>query len=448
MKLYNTLTSQKEEFKPISGQEVRLYSCGPTVYDVPHIGNLRTYIFNDVLKRTLITFGYTVKHVMNITDVDDKTIKRSGGEREKFKELTRKYEDIFFRNLDELHIIRPNVVTRATEYIDQMVAFVEDLLRLGYAYKGEDGSIYFSIEKFKDYGKLSNLDKEGIQVGARVSQDEYTKENPSDFALWKAWDESDGEIYWETPLGKGRPGWHIECSAMSQAELGETLDIHTGGVDNIFPHHENEIAQSEARSGKKFVNFWVHGEHLLVDNQKMAKSAGNFYTLVNIEDKGFVPLDFRYLVIGAHYRSKLNFTWEGLQAAKNSRERLMRLVADLPKGDKHNDEYLLKFKEMVGDDLNTPEGLALLWQMLRDESVAMDEKYATALLMDKVLGLRLDQPQKASEKAPDEIKKLAEERQIARQNRDFALADELRGKIELGGWQVIDKESGFELEKK
>ena len=275
MKFYNTLSKSLEEFKPIETGKVKLYTCGPTVYNFAHIGNLRTYIFEDLLRRLLEFSGYNVVQVMNMTDVDDKTIKAAGGNRDEFSTLTKKYEKAFLSDLEELNILRPTEITRATEYIDQIVEFVSELLDKGFAYKGQDGSIYFSIDKFADYGKLSGLDKNGIKSGARVSQDEYTKENPADFALWKAWDESDGDIFWDTSLGRGRPGWHIECSTMSQDKLGETIDIHTGGVDLVFPHHENEIAQSEARTGKRFVNFWLHAEHLLVDGKKMSKSLGN-----------------------------------------------------------------------------------------------------------------------------------------------------------------------------
>ncbi len=448
MELYNTLAYKKEEFKPVRDNLVRFYSCGPTVYDVAHIGNLRTYVFNDLLKRGLLLNGYKVKHVMNITDVDDKTIKKSGGNKGQFELLTQKYEEAFRADLAALNIIKPDVITRATEYIDKMVEFVSDLLKKGYAYRGDDGSIYFSIAKFAGYGRLSKLDKEGIRAGARVNQDEYDKENPSDFALWKAWDKSDGEIFWQTKLGKGRPGWHIECSTMSSDVLGETLDIHTGGVDNIFPHHENEIAQSEARTGKKFVNFWLHGEHLLVDNKKMAKSAGNFYRLDDIVGRGYSPLDFRYLVVVSHYRSKLNFTWEGLAAAKNARERLNKLIVAAKQSGPSaslNQGYWQAFEDRINDDLDTPGALAAFWEMMRDDNVKPAEKFATALKMDEFLGLKLGDEGKVE--IPQKIIGLAEKRQKVRQAGDFAEADKLRSDIEKLGWVVEDIEGGHVLRK-
>ena len=449
MKIYNTLTKKIEKFESMKDREVGMYTCGPTVYDTAHIGNLRKYTCDDLLYRTLKFNGYNVKRVMNITDIDDKTINKSGGDHKKFDELTKMYEESFFADLDKLNITKPlpENITRATQYIEKMVLFIEDLLNKGYAYKGTDGSIYFSIEKFKNYGELAGLDRDNLKAGARVSHDEYTKENPADFALWKAWDTADGEMYWETRLGKGRPGWHIECSAMSMDKLGETIDIHTGGVDNIFPHHENEIAQSEARSGKKFVNFWVHNEHLMVDGKKMSKSAGNFYRLKDIEEKGFSPLDFRYFMIGAHYRSKVNFTWDGLESAKNTRERLMRIIEDLPKEDgKIAQEYLDSFKEKVSNDLNISEALAVLWSLLRDEKIPAEDKRITAIKMDAVLGLDLGKEKNIE--VPAEIAKLAQERKIARENKDFKASDDLRNKINSFGWQIEDlADNEYRIEK-
>lgn len=435
MKVYNTLSQKIEELVPISDKQIGLYSCGPTVYDVAHIGNLRAYVFVDTLKRVLKFAGLAVDHVMNITDVDDKTIRASGGEKTEFEKLTRKFEDKFFADLASLNIQKADEITRATQYIEKMVAFVEDLMQLGYAYKAADGSIYFSIEKFKDYGKLAHLDKDGIKVGARVAQDEYDKENPSDFALWKAWDEKDGEIFWETSLGKGRPGWHIECSTMSMDKLGETFDIHTGGVDNIFPHHENEIAQSEAKTGKEFVHYWMHNEHLLVDGKKMSKSLGNFYNLGDIVAKGYSPLDFRYFLLGAHYRSKINFTWDAMEAAKNARERLARIFTGAQRGE-INKDYIDKFTSFVSNDLDTSDGLAVLWEMVRDEKIDLNDKYATALEMDKVLGLELDK--KTEMKIPEDIIELAKERKAARENKNFEKSDELRDKILSSGWIIED----------
>ncbi|MCX6808941.1 MAG: cysteine--tRNA ligase [Candidatus Berkelbacteria bacterium] len=434
MKIYNTMTSAVEEFKPIEGKTVKMYTCGPTVYDTAHIGNLRKYIADDVLERTLQANDYTVDRVMNITDVDDKTIKRSEGKKVEFDELTRKYEKSFLDNLRELNIEIPRL-TRATEYVEKMAIFIEELLKKGYAYKTADGSVYFSISKFRDYGKLSKLENREIMAGARVNSDEYDKENPSDFALWKAWDESDGEIYWNSSLGKGRPGWHIECSTMSMDTLGETIDIHTGGVDNIFPHHENEIAQSEARSGKKFVDFWVHSEHLMVDGKKMSKSLGNLYALDDLKKKGFAPLDFRYFVIGAHYRSKINFTWTGLEAARNTLRNIKSLIEQGANTGQVNDEFYQKFLEKMNNDLGTPEALAVLHEMIKSD-ISIEDKTATATKMDEILGLELGNTQTVE--IPADIIEVANQRKVAREAKDFAKSDELRAKISEMGWIVED----------
>lgn len=441
MKIYNTISKTIEEFIPQNDRKVAMYTCGPTVYDIPHIGNLRKYICDDLLLRILESNGYDVKRVMNITDVDDKTINRSKGKRKQFDQLTRELEKIFFENLFELNVVKPDLITRATEYINEMVGLIKNLLEKGYAYKSEDGSIYFSIAKFKDYGKLSGLDKREIKVGARVNQDEYEKENPSDFALWKAWDENDGEVYWETELGKGRPGWHIECSAMSMKELGPTIDIHTGGVDNIFPHHENEIAQSEAETGKQFVRYWVHNEHLLVDGKKMSKSLGNVYTLEDIKAKGLHPLDFRYFVLGAHYRSKINFTWLGLKAARNAREKLKRFVLDnVDQTGEICKVYVDKFYSKLNYDLGSPEALAVIWELVRDDKKDISSKIATLRKIDKeILGLNLFE----KEIIPDKIIRLAEDRKKARQEKDFNESDVLRNKISELGYNIEDLQNNL-----
>jgi len=448
MKLYNTLSKSIEKFSPIKENQVKFYTCGPTVYDFAHIGNLRTFIFEDMLRRTLEYLGFNVLQVMNITDIDDKTIAASHGQKADFEKLTRDFETKFWADLKKLNIQKPQESPRATQYIEKIVEFVKDLLNKGYAYKGNDGSIYFCIAKFPNYGKLSRLDKSGIKAGARVSQDEYTKENPADFVLWKARDEKDGDIYWQTELGKGRPGWHIECSAMSQDKLGDTIDIHAGGVDLIFPHHENEIAQSQARTGKKFVNFWLHAEHLLVDGKKMSKRLGNFYTLADIEKKGFDPLDFRYLCLTAHWRDKLNFTWESLSAAKNSLTRARKILNGHPRFSQGstNSEYISKFKIALENDLNTPEALATFWNLLRDEKTSAEDKKATALEMDKVLALDLDRS--VEEKIPTIIQELVAERQKAREEKNFSRADKIREKIKKMGYIVEDSGKDTKIDKK
>lgn len=449
MKIYNTISRNVEQFEPIEKGKVGMYTCGPTVYDSAHIGNLRTYTLSDLLRKSFIAAGFEVKQVMNITDIEDKIIRKSEGKREKFKEVVEGYEKKFWNDLLELNISKPDIITHVTTYIEKIVDFIEDLVQKGYAYKTVDGSVYYSIGKFKDYGKLARLDKENLKIGARVMQDEYDKENPSDFVLWKAWGEKDGEVFWNTSLGKGRPGWHIECSAMAIDTLGETIDVHTGAVDLIFPHHENEIAQSEARTGKKFVNFWVHGEHLLVDNKKMSKSLQNFYTLDDIKAKGFAPLDFRYLVLQSHYRSKMNFTWEGLESAKNSRERLNRIIAELPDdAGKADGSYEKKFSDAIFNDLNVPQALAVVWELLRDEKVNDSVKWATVLEFDDVLGLKLDKIKKTKIDIPAEVIKIADERKISRQNKDFKASDELRTKLNSLGWQIEDlADNEYRVEK-
>jgi cysteinyl-tRNA synthetase len=315
----------------------------------------------------------------------------------------------------------------------------------GFAYEAKDNSIYFSIDKFKDYGKLSRLDKSGIKIGARVEKDEYNKENPADFALWKAWDEDDGEIFWETSLGKGRPGWHIECSTMANDVLGETIDIHAGAVDLIFPHHENEIAQSEAKNGKPFVKYWIHGEHLLVDGKKMSKSLGNLYSLGDLEKKGFSPMDLRYLVFGTQYRSKLNFTWEGLTSAKNARERLSRFILENKSNEGQIlDKYLDAFMSKVNDDLDTSAALAVLWEMIRDENAKAGDKSKTFFEMNKIIGLVFQE----TKSAPKEVAILAEERKKAREDKDFQKSDEIRNQIEDLGWVIEDlPENRYELKE-
>jgi len=452
MKLFNTLRRKTEQFKPQKQNLVTMYSCGPTVYDYAHIGNLRTYVFEDILKRALELGGFNVQQVMNITDVDDKTINKSQANKEELSKLTKKYEKAFISDIKKLNIELPNKFTRATEYIEKMVALTQELLNKKIAYKTNDGSIYFSIEKFKEYGKLSNLDREGIKSGARVKQDEYSKENPADFVLWKAWDKDDGDVFWMTGIGKGRPGWHIECSSMAQAELGETIDIHAGAVDLVFPHHENEIAQSEAATGKQFVRFWVHGEHLLVNGKKMAKSENNFYTLADIEKKGFDPLDFRYLCLGAHYRSKLNFTWEGLEAAKNSRNRLLNIIRSISNfqfpisNEFSKSKYQTEFKERIFDDLDTPGAMAVVWEMIRDEKTPNEEKISNIADFDKVMGLRLLEQKK--EQIPEEIGELIKKRDQARENKDYNESDKIRIEIENKGYRVEDGKSGTRASRK
>src|SRR3989338_6964994 len=361
--LHNTLSREKEEFIPINPKEVRMYSCGPTVYNYAHIGNYRAYVFADVLKRVLLYNGYKVKHIMNLTDIDDKTIRESQKKSKTLKDFTEFYTEEFYKDIKSLNILPPAKFIKATDYIDEMVKIIEKLLEKGLAYKSPDGSVYYDIRKFKNYGKLSHLIIENQKENAsgRIKTDEYDKDNAQDFALWKAWDEKDGDVFWDTSLGKGRPGWHIECSAMSMKSLGEELDIHTGGVDNIFPHHENEIAQSEGATGKHFVKYWLHNEWVLVDQKKMSKSFNNFYTLKDIIAKGINPLSYRFWLLMANYRTRVNFVWEALEGSETALKRLYRLYLDLGEevGEVH-EEYRNKFQQYLNDDLDPAGALPRL----------------------------------------------------------------------------------------
>ncbi|MDD5731657.1 MAG: cysteine--tRNA ligase [Patescibacteria group bacterium] len=445
--LHNTLTKKKEEFKPIKEGEVGIYSCGPTVYNFVHIGNLRSYIFADTLHRVLAYNGYKVKHVMNITDVDDKTIRDSQAAGISLKDFTDKYTASFFEDLEKININKDEYIfPRATENIQGMVALIKKLLDKGFAYKAEDGSIYFAISKFKDYGKLSGVDFERDSK-SRVDNDEYAKEEAHDFALWKAWDEKDGDVFWETELGKGRPGWHIECSVMSSANLGETFDIHTGGIDLIFPHHENEIAQSEAANDKKFVNYWLHNEMLMVDSQKMSKSLNNVYTLQDIINKGFNPMAFRYLCLQTHYKQKQNFTWEALKFAANTIESLVDILViakdqskGKPKGSILKD-YQEKFLEKINEDLNLSGALSIIFELLETESaglISIPDMLETIFDFDKVLGLQIKEFVEKKSMVPEEAKKDAEERKRAKETNNYSKSDELRTKIQKQGVKIID----------
>jgi cysteinyl-tRNA synthetase len=441
LKLFNTLGRKKEAFKPIKKGEVKMYSCGPTVYNYAHIGNLRTYLFNDFLKRSLIFLGYDVKQVMNLTDVDDKTIKGSVKENLSLKDFTEKYTKIFFQDTESLNIIRPNYVIRATDSINEMVSLIKAMLDKGYAYRAEDG-IYFSIKKSKGYGKLAQLEKIK-EKKERVKNDEYDKENAQDFALWKFYTPEDGNVFWETEIGKGRPGWHIECSAMAMKIFGSNLDIHTGAVDLIFPHHTNEIAQSEAATGKKFVNYWLHAGFLTMPEGKMSKSIGNVVYLKNLVEKGFSPLDYRYMCLTTQYRMPLAFNENNLVSAKNSLQRLKNITAELKDDGKINENYLEKFKKTLEDDINLPATLAVLWELARDEKA--QGKFQTIEKMDKVFGLDLLKKEKIE--IPNEVKKLAEQRWNAKKDKNFKLADELRDKIAGLGFVVNDKTDGWEVKK-
>lgn len=446
--VFNTLSRQKEEFSPLNPEEVKMYSCGPTVYNYPHIGNYRAYIFADILKRTLTYGGYNVNHIMNITDIDDKTIRDSQKEGKSLKEFTEFYTEEFLKDIKSLNILPPTKFTKATDYVDEMVTMVEKLVAKNLAYKTPDGSVYFDIKKFEGYGKLSHLDLENQKENAsgRIKTDEYDKENAQDFALWKSWDEKDGDVFWETSLGKGRPGWHIECSAMSISNLGEQLDIHTGGVDNIFPHHENEIAQSEGVTGKQFVKYWMHNEWVLVDQKKMSKSANNFYTLRNVLERGISPIAYRFWLLMALYRSRVNFVWDALEGAETALKRLHGLYLGLGEGEgKISQEYKDKFVGYLNDDLDTPRALTVLWEVFKNENLSKEDKKATVLDFDKVLGLGFADLKE--EEIPKAVLELAKEREEARKNKDFKKSDELRDKIFKEGYEILDKDGGYKVKK-
>jgi cysteinyl-tRNA synthetase len=446
LKLHNSLTRETEEFVPIDqvGKKVGLYTCGPTVYNYPHIGNYRAYIFGDILKRVLRFNGYEVNHIMNLTDIDDKTIRDSQKNGQSLKQFTEFYTEEFYKDRDVLNIIPAEKYTKATDFVNEMVAITEKLIANGHAYRGEDGSTYFSLKSDKEYGKLSHIDMAALESNAsgRMRADEYNKEDAQDFALWKAWDAADGDVFWETSLGKGRPGWHIECSAMSMSELGESFDIHTGGIDNMFPHHENEIAQSECATGKQFVKYWLHNEWLLVDGKKMAKSAGNFYTLRDVIEKGYNPLAYRYLLLGTHYRTPVNFSWDAIKAAETGLNGLYQYYMLL--GDEKSEvsqEYRTKFLDAVNNDLNTSQGLAVVSELRKDATLSNAVKKATLVDLDTVLGLGLAKLDDA-QKIPDEVVNFIKERDTAREAKDWTGSDALRTKIQDAGYSVFDTSEG------
>lgn len=439
LRLFNTQTRNVEEFKPLNGQKVGLYTCGPTVYNLAHIGNLRTYLFEDLLQRVLEANGFEVLRVMNITDIEDKIIKNAKEQNLTIEEFTKPFEKAFFEDLDKLNIKHANVYPKATEHVEKMVKYIEVLIQKGFAYIEEDGSVYFDISKFPDYGKLSGLENRTLKTGTRVLSDEYEKENAQDFALWKSVEPS--EVGYSSPWGKGRPGWHIECSVMSQEYLGDTFDIHTGGVDNIFPHHENEIAQSEAKTGKKFCNYFLHGEHLLVDGKKMAKSLNNFYTLRDLEEKGFDFLAYRYLILTASYRDKLNFTWESLGSASNALNKLRSEIRAWESPDRFDPNFWQRFLDPANNDLGLPQAVAVMWDLVKSD-LPSEIKSATLLKMDEILGLDLAKYVNIPIEVPENIQRLVNERENARVAGDFKKSDELRHEIKKLGFEIEDTPTG------
>ncbi|MDO8628522.1 MAG: cysteine--tRNA ligase [Nanoarchaeota archaeon] len=452
LRLYNTLTRKKEEFKPINKKEVGLYTCGPTVYNYQHLGNYRTYIFEDLLKRVLKYNDLKVKHVMNITDVghltsdedtgEDKVEQQAKKEGKTAEEIAAFYTKDFQQTLQQLNIIEPNIWCKATEHIKEQVELIKILEKKGYTYIIPNDGVYLDTSKLKDYGKLARLDIQGLKAGARVKV--KGKKNITDFALWKfSPADSKRQMEWESKWGKGFPGWHIECSAMAMKYLGETFDIHCGGIDHIPVHHTNEIAQSEAATGKKFVNYWLHGAFLQTKDKKMSKSKGDILRPATLQEEGFEPLDYRYFCLTGHYSKPLEFSIEALQGAHNSYQKLKKTVLELQKTNQKGIEattYLEQFKEMINDDLNMPRALAVMWEMINSQEVATESKRQALLTMDLVLGLRLDQL--ITKPAPENIKKLAEQREEARKKKDWKKADQLRKQAEQQGYLIEDSEKG------
>jgi cysteinyl-tRNA synthetase len=454
IRLHNSLTRKKEVFEPLKKGEVSMYHCGPTVYDTPHVGNYRTFIMNDLLRRMFEYNGYTVTQVMNITDVEDKIIRKSREENISPKKLTEKYEKLFIEDITSLHILPPHHLVRATDHISSMISLISTLLEKGVAYKADDG-VYLSIEKVNGYGKLANLDLSTLSPDnhshERVANDEYDKDNPRDFAVWKFRTAEDGDTFWKTPFGEGRPGWHIECSAMSMEVLGPTIDVHTGGQDLIFPHHTNEIAQSESTTGKPFVQYWVHGGFMSMNDEKMAKSKGNVIKLETLSEESISPLAFRYWLMTGHYRSPLNFTFEAVRAAQTALIRLIATVRDLPEGGRVNDSYKEKFTASINDDLEMPKAVALIWELLKDANASDADKRATILDFDRVLGLDLASlPPSSNEpvEIPEEIQALAEAREEARKEKDWVKADALRAEIDARGYEISDTSQGIRISEK
>lgn len=464
MQFYNSLSREKEVFQPVETGTAKLYTCGPTVYNFAHIGNFRAYVFEDLLRRTLKYCGYQVTQVMNLTDVDDKTIRDSQKAGLSLHDFTAKYKDAFFNDVKTLGIEPAEHYPEATEHIQEMIDIIKTLVEKNYAYQAEDGSVYFSISKFPKYGQLVNVDPEQMRSSTRIKNDEYTKESVADFALWKAYDENDGDVYWDSPWGRGRPGWHIECSAMSMKYLGKTFDIHTGGADNMFPHHEDEIAQSEAANECKFVKYWLHCAHLIVENQKMSKSLGNFYTLRDVIDKGYEGRIVRWVLLNAHYRQQLNFSFDACEDAKHALARVHEFVERMHEIQKNTPQRLdaeevarilanseAEFKAALEDDLNISEANAALFTLIRKINKTADEKILSAdqaqqaidLLkqFDQVIGcLDIQEPKENS--VPIEVLDSVQERQDARKNKDFARADEIRDALQAEGWVIIDTPQG------
>ncbi len=458
MIIFNTLTRQKMPFEPINADEVKMYCCGPTVYHFAHIGNLRSYIFEDILRRALEFEGYEVKHVMNITDVghltsdaddgEDKMLKGAKRENKTVWEVAEYYTRAFMDDMKALNLLHPTVVCKATDHIQEMIDLVKRLEENGMTYTA-NGNVYFDTSKLSDYGKLAQLDKQQLEAGARIEIDP-NKKNAHDFVLWFTKSKfDDQEMKWDSPWGRGYPGWHIECSAMSTRYLGDQFDIHCGGIDHISVHHTNEIAQSEGATNlKPWVRYWMHNNFLtLGKNEKMAKSAENFLRIQTLVDKGYSALDYRYFCLNAHYRKELTFSWESMDSAKKSLMRLREKVELLgDKEGKEDKDYLEKFEKAISDDLNTPQALAVVWELMEDKKIKNPDKLSTILKFDEVLGLKLDEPLEF--KVSNDVESLVLERNAARKAKDWKKSDELRAEIEKAGYLVKDGPKGTEIQPK
>jgi cysteinyl-tRNA synthetase len=471
LKFFNTLSRSVQEFIPRDprGKSVGLYCCGPTVHDFAHVGNFRTFVFADQVRRCLEFKGLSVRHVMNITDVEDKIIRRVRETHTPLRDYTAQFEAAFFQDFDALNCLRPHDTPRASEHIADIVSLIEKLVARGVAYRAADGSVYFSIEKYQAagarYGRLLHLNFDQLRLGQRVSADEYPKDSATDFALWKARVPEDGAVFWPSPWGEGRPGWHIECSAMSMKSLGPSFDLHLGGEDLVFPHHEDEIAQSEGAgeqaAGEPFVKYWLHGAHLLVEGKKMSKSLGNYFTLRDLLSKGFTGREVRYLLLTAHYRESFNFTLDGLLGARAALARIdecLGKLAEISSGSEiapSEPDIVQKFAEAMNDDLNVAAAWGAIFEWVREINRQLAENRitparATTLIaswqkINQVLGLYTRQEQEAGEKLDQELQKLLDARQAARKARDFKRSDAIRDELKAKGWAIEDTSKGPRL---
>ena len=459
LQFFNSLKREKEIFQPIEKGKVGLYTCGPTVYDYAHIGNFRTFMFEDLLKRWLLHSSYDVKHVMNITDVDDKTIKKAKQMKVSLSGVTDKYTQYFMEDLRWLKMIPADIYPTATESVPKMISMIERLLEKGFAYSEDDGSVYFNISSFPNYGKLTQINISAQRTGDRVMEDEYDKDAPQDFALWKGWKEEDGEVVWDAPWGRGRPGWHIECSAMSSESLGDHFDIHCGGVDNMFPHHENEIAQSQCATDQPFVNFWLHSEFLMVDGGKMSKSLGNFYRISALKELGFSAENIRYQLLAGHYRSKITFSIDKKHEGDKVVQRLSDFYTRLQKLNANESstgsmpEAYSKFRDRMNDDLDSPQALAVFFDWMKtvngkiDKNVITDSELGQAweflIAFDSVFGFIRNQ----DFEIPDKINLLFNKRQKARDEENWVESDLIREHLKEKGWMVDDTPDGQYIKK-